>query len=464
MGGHAVGHCAHHVLAHAAMHIGSGAVSGGERREAALVAGGRFQVGAAHHALGQHRREPVVDLCGDEDAAGGRRRLQRLLLIGLQHLLPAGGQIPAHHALEFHAFVNGQGGDAILPRPVRLGTALARGAPGPRNVGRHFEGAMRPPQEFACRLRVLEEQPTAVPASLPLQARDTPGDDRAAGDERRARVLARRAQRRRYRLHVMAVDFHHMPLRHAKALRHVLADGQLGAAVVGDAVVVPQEDQLAQTQVAGQRNHFLAHTFLQAAVAYEGIRMVVHQPAAEAGVQVGLGHRHAEGVRDPLAQRAGGDFDAVGRSVRTLRVALTDRAQLAKAADLLDRKLRVAGQVQQGVHQHGAVTVGQHHPVAVEPARVLRVELQVARVQRGGDLGHPQRHALVALLGLHDGVDREKADGVGEGLLGMRGHGSFGPRGRVLQGLRPQARRITPGAAILTAARARDKRRNFSLR
>jgi hypothetical protein len=41
---------------------------------------------------------------------------------------------------------------------------------------------------------------------------------------------------------------------------------------------------------------------------------------------------------------------------------------------------------------------------------------QVPGVERGGDLGHAQGHALVAFLGPHDGVDRQETDGVGQGL------------------------------------------------
>ena len=58
----------------------------------------------------------------------------------------------------------------------------------------------------------------------------------------------------------------------------------------------------------------------------------------------------------------------------------------------------------------------------VKPACVLRVELEVPGVERGGDFGHAQRHALVPLLSLDDGVDGQKTDGVGQGLLGVIAH------------------------------------------
>jgi hypothetical protein len=47
---------------------------------------------------------------------------------------------------------------------------------------------------------------------------------------------------------------------------------------------------------------------------------------------------------------------------------------------------------------------------------------KVPGVQRGGNFGHAQRHTLVAFLGLDDGVDGQKTNGVGQGLLGVGAH------------------------------------------
>ena len=48
----------------------------------------------------------------------------------------------------------------------------------------------------------------------------------------------------------MAIELDHMPACDAKTLGHVFADGEFGAAVVGDLVVVPQQDEFVQLQVA----------------------------------------------------------------------------------------------------------------------------------------------------------------------------------------------------------------------
>jgi hypothetical protein len=78
----------------------------------------------------------------------------------------------------------------------------------------------------------------------------------------------------------------------------------------------------------------------------------------------------------------------------------------------------IAGQVQQRIQQHRAVPVGQHDAVAVGPGGVGRVEFQVARVQRRGDLGHAQGHALVPFAGAHDGVDGRKRIACASGCSG----------------------------------------------
>ena len=135
-----------------------------------------------------------------------------------------------------------------------------------------------------------------------------------------------------HRLDVVPVDLDHVPVGDAKARGNVLADRQRRAAVVGDAVVVPEQDKLAQPQVPGERDHLLADAFLQAAVADEGVGVVVDQAGAEAGIEVCLGDRHAERVGDALAERAGRDLDAAGRI--ELRMAFAVRAELAEALDL----------------------------------------------------------------------------------------------------------------------------------
>ena len=71
-------------------------------------------------------------------------------------------------------------------------------------------------------------------------------------------------------------------------------------------------------------------------------------------------------------------------------------AELAEVADVVDRRPRVAGQVEQRVDQHRPMARRQHEAVAVGPFGVGRIELQMPREQRGRGVGHAHRHARMA--------------------------------------------------------------------
>ncbi|EGY00759.1 hypothetical protein AZA_89242 [Nitrospirillum viridazoti Y2] len=214
----------------------------------------------------------------------------------------------------------------------------------------------------------------------------------------------------------MAVHGLYVPAIGDEAGLHVLGQGQVGGAVDGDAVVVPQDDQAIQAQVAGQRGGLMADTFLQAAVTGDDIGVVVHQGVAEAGVQVTLRQGHAHGGGDALAQRAGGHLDAAGHAV--FRVAGGAGAQLAELLDLLQINVLIPREVEQRVDQHGAMAGRQHEAVAVGPIRALGIELQELGEQHGGDIGHAHGHAGMARLGRFHGVHGQDADGGGEILVG----------------------------------------------
>ena len=86
--------------------------------------------------------------------------------------------------------------------------------------------------------------------------------------------------------------------------------GERQRAVDGDAVVVEQHDQLVQLQMAGERDRLLADAFHQVAVGGEHIGAVIDDVVAELGGEVRFGDRHADGVGEALAERAGGGLDA----------------------------------------------------------------------------------------------------------------------------------------------------------
>jgi hypothetical protein len=81
-------------------------------------------------------------------------------------------------------------------------------------------------------------------------------------------------------------------------------------------------------------------------------------------------------------------------------------ADVAEALDLIDRHVRVAGEVKQRVKEHRAVAVRDQEAVAVDPVRVRGVEAHEIGEQHRSDIGHAHGHAWMAALGLLDCVHR----------------------------------------------------------
>ena len=87
-------------------------------------------------------------------------------------------------------------------------------------------------------------------------------------------------------------------------------------------------------------------------------------PALERGGEAALGHGHADGVGDALAERAGGGLDAGG--VAELGVTRRAAAPLAERLQVVQRQV-VAGEVEHRVEQHARVAGGEDEAVAVRP-------------------------------------------------------------------------------------------------
>jgi hypothetical protein len=158
---------------------------------------------------------------------------------------------------------------------------------------------------------------------------------------------------------------------------------------------------------------------MQVAVRGDDPGAVIDQRAAEARGQQALGQGHADGGGQALPERAGGGFDAGMLAV--FRVAGGGRVQLAEMAQVVDAHAGLAGHVQQGVEQHGAVAGGQHEAVAIGPAGVGGIEFQEAGPQHGGDVGHAHGQAGMAGIGGFHGVDGQGAQHVGHFPFGRHG-------------------------------------------
>ena len=168
-------------------------------------------------------------------------------------------------------------------------------------------------------------------------------------------------------VHVVAVDGLDVVAERLEALRRVLALRRLGHRVERDGVGVVDEDEVVELLVPGELHRLERDAFLHAAVAGEADDVMVEDRVLRR-VEARLGHLrgdgHADGVRDALAERAGGRLDAA-RGVRELGVAGRLRAELAEALHLVERHVRVAAEVQPRVEEHRAVAGGEHEAVAV---------------------------------------------------------------------------------------------------
>ena len=462
-GGHA--ELAHAVVDVAATHAGLVLDHGALRVKAqvgcALGVGevGAGQVGAATQQLGQ---------CGGE---GFQRQLAGLaaghgLALGVGgdhgvhgHLGKVGWQVAFHAALE----LGGQLGEglavgvkALVPDSLKT-FAIGLGIPVGVHVFRNHERLARPAQGFAGECNFFRAQRLAVGLGRVGAVGAALADVRLANDEGGALgLLFGFFDGGVHLVGVVAVDgADHVPAAGHEAQGGVVGKPGSDLAIDADAVVVVQRDQLVELPGAGQRHGFVADAFHQAAIAQEGVGVVVHHGVAftvELGRQQFFCQCKAHGVGDALAQRAGGGFDA-GR-VADFRVARRAGAELAEVLELLHGQV-VAREVQQRIQQHRTVAIAQHKTVAVKPLGVGRVVLEVAAPQRHGHVGHAHGGAGVTGIGLLNCVHGQRADCVGHlvGLLGV-GHG-MGGSGWEVQG-KPGILPVRP-AGGLAGTRARRR-------
>ncbi len=207
-----------------------------------------------------------------------------------------------------------------------------------------------------------------------LSVRCAEADHGAAGDQRRPIVVARALDRRSDGFGIVPVDAAGRPARGLEPRQLVIRTAQRGRSVDRNLVVVEQHDQPLEPEVPGERNRLVAEAFHQAAVARDHIGIVIDEIVAEAGVHQPLGERHADRGRDALPERAGGGLDP--RRMAIFGMARRLRPPLPESPELVQRHAFVAGQMQQRIEQHRAVTGGQHETVAIRPGRIGRIELR----------------------------------------------------------------------------------------
>ena len=263
--------------------------------------------------------------------------------------------------------------------------------------------------------------------------RQAKADRRLAGDHRRLVGILRRVNGVEDRLGIVPVDVERVPARRLEAGDLVDIVGDRTVPVDGDPVVVPEDDQLVELEMAGDADRFLAHAFHQVAVGGDDVGVVIDD-ARKARGHHALGDRHADRGRNPLPQRAGRRLDA--RRAPIFRMPGRPRSDLPELLEVFDAQslgAADAGQIEQAVEQHAAVAARQDEPVAIGPMGIGRVEFEHVAPENRRDVGHAHRQAGVAALRLLHRIEGEKADRIGHRVVRharrTSGHGRCRHRG-----------------------------------
>ena len=177
-----------------------------------------------------------------------------------------------------------------------------------------------------------------------------------ARDQRRPRVSDGFRHRTLDVVEIMAIAFYDMPSGGRIARGDIFAGRQIHSTIDGNPVIIPQNIQSSQAEMTGKANCLVVDTFHQASVACDHPGFMVDEFVTEHGVQMPLGNCHTNGHRQTLPQRTGRGFNTF--EFKIFRVARTWAVQLAEIADVIHRRLCIAGQVQGGVGQHGTMSGG----------------------------------------------------------------------------------------------------------
>ena len=140
---------------------------------------------------------------------------------------------------------------------------------------------------------------------------------------------------------VAVLDTESVPAVGLEAGEDVLGETEVGVTIDGDVVVVVEDDDVAEAEVAGEGGGFSGDALLEAAVAAHGVDGVVEDGEVllvELGGELLLGDGHTDGVADALAEGTGGNFNTRGHV--NLGVAGGAAVELAEVLEVLDGELR----------------------------------------------------------------------------------------------------------------------------
>ena len=295
-------------------------------------------------------RRGEVRRAGDEFGHGGPDHIERrlaglagcslwffvgkLLLVGVDHLIEVLRQIAAHPALEFGAQLRVERFNRAVPFFALCRAARPRLAPRRENVVGNDKRLVGPVERLARAGdlgRSLRITMGFVGSRVGWQAK---ADRRLAGDHGRLVGILRRVDRVEDRLRVVPVDMGRVPARRLEAgdLVDVVGEDR-DLPIDRDPVVVPENNQLIELEMAGDADRFLAHALHQVAVRGDDIGVVIDDPG-KAGGHHAFGDREANRRRNPLPKRTGRRLDARGAPI--FRVPRRPRADLAELFDVVD--------------------------------------------------------------------------------------------------------------------------------
>ena len=232
----------------------AGGLAGGE-----LPVGGRQHRQAAVPALGQRSREPLLELGGELGMIRG-----------------VGATAPARHSAS-----------SASPRVDRARASAPAHRPGMKNLG-----SSRPAHDLLGALDFLGAERRAVRLGGVALGRRGIGDVGPEHDQRRPVGLGRgppRAPSAMAARSLPSPTFTHVPAVGLEAAPHVLGERERRVAVDGDVVVVVDQGELAEPQVAGERAGLAGDAFHQVAVADDRPGAVIDDPMARAVEVLGRG-------------------------------------------------------------------------------------------------------------------------------------------------------------------------------
>ena len=281
-------------------------------------------------------------------------QVEARLILGLpsrQRVPPPLGQAAALATLELRRELRVRRAVALHERAPslllgggRLPRLLVRG----RDVGGHVkEGVLGEAvllldgrQVGVAERRAVHARGARLGGSVPDRRRHL---DQGGAREVGLRVGDRLLEREQVRVAVLDVE--RLPAVRLVALRDVFGEGEIGAAVDLDLIVVVEHDQPTEAQVARQRARLRGDALLHAAVAADDVHKRVEDGealAVERRGHVRAGEREADTVREALTERPRRDLHA--RRHAHLRVARRLRVHLAEGLQVGQREV-VSGEV-----------------------------------------------------------------------------------------------------------------------